>query len=702
MLNLKNFFSPDSIAVIGASPDTKKLVRGRVMSALKNGGYKGKVYPINPSHSEILGYKAYKSLDDLDAKPDLALIAVTADKIPVILGELAKIGCHKAVIYSAGFAEVGEGSKNLDQKLRAAIEKYKITILGPNAVGFFNVAECVAATFSPGINVENPPRVNDGIGRRLVIISQSGGLGFSIYQRAAKRGINVGLVVSTGNEEGITALDVLDQVIDDNMVGCVALYIEQFRDPHRLSRIAKKALQRGIQIIVVKSGRSDASKRAAISHTASLVGNDSAYEGVFNAFGIFRAYDQDEMLDLAAVFTSCPHTKGNKIGIVSISGGGAIWLADACSDAKLILPEFKPKLQKALREFVPPYGGTSNPVDITAQSLHSDGNIRALELIVKAKDVDMLAVVATLSESAMLKKEKPRLKNLARKSNKPIVFCSYTIPNQENLSDLGDCGIPTFSSFVGCAKALKAIYHHNKFRELSDNEKIPVFLPPSLANFKATNTEFDLEGLYKQLKISTPLAKIAFTTEEAITAANQIGYPVALKLQDPNIAHKSASGAIELALKNEGNLRRSFKNITDNTQNKNSPFLVQAMAPLGIDIILGIVRDNDFGPLLMVGMGGTEVEIIRDISFSPVPIGKLAAKKLLHRVSGLRPLLQDSSKSKINISELIEILVNLAQFADSNRKTIEEFEINPLRLFGPGKKALALDGFLRMSSIEEG
>ena len=698
MSKLKNFFSPRSIAIIGASPDTKKLVRGRVMKALINSGYKGKIYPINPSHSEISGYKAYASLDELNESPDLTLIAVTAEKVPDILGELSEHNCHNAVIYSSGFAESGQANKSLDDSLKIAIKKHKITVLGPNSVGFFNASDNVAATFSPGIYVENSPRVNDGPGRRLVIISQSGGLGFSIYQRASNRGIKVGLVVSTGNEVGITSLDVLEHAIEDEMVGCVVLYIEQFRDPQRLENIAKKALQKGIPIIVVKSGRSDASKRAAISHTASLVGNDSAYEAIFKAFGIFRAYDQDDMLDMAAVFTGSKVTCGCKVGIVSISGGGAIWLADACSDAGLKVPEFKTKLQNDLKDFVPPYGGTSNPVDITAQSLHSDGNIRALELITKDSDVDMVAVVATLSEESILKKEKKRLKKLSETCKKPIVFCSYTLPKEENLSDLGDCDIPAFTSFVGCARALRTMHLYNRYQLLNLHEKIDNISSPTLEGLTSTNTEFYLAETFQQLGISTPNAKLVLNIEEALIASNQIGYPVVLKVQDPDIVHKTSSGAIELEIDGETHLKNSFKKITSKLQNKKTPILVQSMAQPGVDIIVGVTKDSDFGLLLMVGMGGTNVEVIGDISFSPVPISKLAARELLLGISGLKPWVDESSNLELDIDELSEILVRVSHFAESNSNFIEEFEINPLRVYEPGKKLLALDGYLRIKS----
>ena len=456
MADLENFFLPSSIAIIGASPDRGKI-RGRLVARLIESGFKGIIYPVNPNHKEIMGYKTYPSVKDIPDSCDLALVAVPAAVVPDTLRTLIIHNCFQAVIYSSGFAEAGGDYKNLENEIQVLAADNNMTILGPNAVGFLNVAGAVAATFSPGIQVTRTRPTQTHRGTQLVIISQSGGLGFSIYQQAISRSIAVSHVVSTGNEAGLTVLDIVEYALKDETVGCILVYVEQIREISRLRPLAEKALKQGVPIVVVKAGRSEAGRRAAISHTASMVGNDNTHTKVFEHLGIFRVYDQHEMLDLAAAFTTAPLPKNDRVGIVSMSGGGAIWLTDACEDAGLQIPELSTSLQQKLRPLVPHYGGVTNPIDLTANSLENNTRIQAIELLYNSDEVDSIVVVATLSEPGILNKEKLALANLASRMEKPLFFCSYTMPHSENLDILANCGIAVFSSFTGCARALNCL-----------------------------------------------------------------------------------------------------------------------------------------------------------------------------------------------------------------------------------------------------
>jgi acetate---CoA ligase (ADP-forming) len=707
MPDLSRFFSPRSIAIIGASPDATK-VRGRIMALLLEGGFDGAIYPVNPSHTEVMGRQAYATVADIPEPFDLALVAITAENVPAALKDIAASGCRQAVIYSAGFAEAGGAEAAArEAELSAVAEAHGITLLGPNGVGFFNVADRIAATFSPGIRVAGAPRAPDGPGKRVVIVSQSGGLGFSIYQHAAARGIAVSHVVSTGNEAGIGVLDVIDHALDDKMIGCVLLYVEQFREPDRLRPVAEKALTRGVPIVLVKSGRSEAGRRAAVSHTASLVGDDKAHDAMFNHLGMFRVYDQGEMLDLAAAFTGAPLPASARVGVVSMSGGGAIWLTDACADAGLELPELSAGLQANLRSFVPDYGGITNPVDLTAQSLESDGRIRAMTLLYESDEVDTLAVVATLSEVGMLEREKEALAALAGRTEKPLVFCTYTLPREENLSVLADCGIPVFPSFTGCARGLKGLVDYAAFRArragLEDGgNEAPAIAMPTLAASARRCTEAELRPIFTVLGIASPPARIATSEDEIIAAARALSYPVVLKLQAGDIAHKTAAGAIALGVPDDASLRAAALEIRARTGRAEAPFLVQAMAEPGLDVIVGIIRDEDFGALLVVGAGGTTVEATDDVAISPVPLDAPAAESLLRQVRALAPYWNDAAPVApgIDNAALINAVVKVSAFAAANRHVIAEFEINPLRIFAPGDGALALDGFMRTGTAQ--
>tara|TARA_Y100001970_G_scaffold294373_1_gene452137 strand:- start:38819 stop:40945 length:2127 start_codon:yes stop_codon:yes gene_type:complete len=703
MNKLDSLLTPKSIAIIGASPDPNNLARGRLIPALVQGGFTGKIYPVNPNHEEIYGYKTYKKLIDIPEPFDLALIVISAKFVPDTFSDLAKCGCKFAVIYSSGFSEVGGEFSNFEEQLKSESIKHNIKILGPNGVGFLNVTGKVSATFSPGASLGEIPRNLDGVGKRLVIVSQSGGLGFALYQRAVTRGLAVSHVVSTGNEAGITTLDIVENALEDEMVGCIALYIEQLRDTQKLRPIAEKALAQRVPIIIMKAGRSSASQRAALSHTASIVGSDTAYEAMFSSLGIIRAFDQQEIIDLAAIFTTNKNPLGKKIGVISISGGGAIWLTDSCSDLGLEIPEFSSKLQNQLRNFLPEYAGVRNPIDITAQSLNSDINVRTLELLASSNEIDILAVVATLSEPKLLTKDKSRILEIMNRTLKPVVFCSYTIPKLSNISDLHDCGIPNYTSFTGCAKALHALWKYEEFINQRTEWKIPSIKTPKIKSSLNRNwTESDLKEIYHELTIRTPISIIAKNVDAALTAATSIGYPVVLKLQDPEIVHKSKVGALALGLETKAELIEAFNKVRCASKVKSdSPILIQEMISAGLDVIIGTVRDKDFGTMIMVGKGGTKVEEINDTRLYPAPISKEEAKILIQKVRLFDTLLSDGSSRSFDLDALTDVIVKVSAFAVNNEHIIDEFEINPLRVFSPGHGVIALDGYMKTLAYEE-
>lgn len=350
--SIQHILSPRSIAIIGASPDAEKI-RGRIVTAPLAGGFDGPIYPVNPGHQEIQGLCAYPAIGAIGAPVDLALIAIPAERVAGVLEECADAGVKGAIIYSSGFAESGGQALALQENIGNIAAARGIAVCGPNSVGVLNRDARVNVSFSPGAKVAKAPRARHGDGRSVAVISQSGGLGFALFNRGVRRGIAFSHVVSTGNEAHLGALDFVEYLLDEAEVGAFILLLEQVRDAPRLLEVADKAAALGKPLIAAKVGRSEAARRGALSHTGSMTGAEYAYDAVFRHAGIIRADDQDELLDIAAAFTTCPLPAGENVGIVTISGGVGVWLADICEAHGLKVPELKRDLQDDLRALFP-------------------------------------------------------------------------------------------------------------------------------------------------------------------------------------------------------------------------------------------------------------------------------------------------------------------------------------------------------------
>ena len=690
------FFEPKSIAVIGASPDRKKI-RGRLLAAVMNNGFEGAVYPVNPSHAEVQGLKAYARITELPTGVDLALIAIAAEVVPDALEDCARQGIKNAIIYSSGFGEVGPEKKALEERIKQITRTHDIRVCGPNSVGYHNAAKRTSPTFSPGIDVEDAP--TPVAGHKVAIVSQSGGLAFSMYGRGVRRGIGFSIVISTGNEVDLGALDFVEHMLADEQTGAVILYLERLRHTERLEAVAARAAELGKPLIVAKVGRSPAATEAALSHTGAMTGSDEAYEAVFRHNGILRADDQDELLDIAAAAVTCPPFRGRRIGIVSITGGGGVWLADACADRRLEVPPLDAERQKDLRKFVPDFGGIGNPVDITAQALELGGRCEAIDLLYDAPEIDAIAVVETLAERTMLLRDRDKLAAIAARREKPLVFATYTLPADENTSLLSDIGLHCFSSFQGCARGLAALADFAEHRGLSACDQVPATDVPRLPAEARVYTEQAALPVLAALGLSSPSAILAASADEAANAAREIGYPVVLKAQSPKLLHKSDAGGVALDLADEEAVRTAYPSVAAAASTALEGVLVQKMMPRGLELIVGITRDDDFGPMLMVGLGGVLAETLRDTVLSPVPFGPARASALLENFRGAALLEGVRGGPALDKAALIDLLVKLSVFADRNRDCIREVDLNPVVLYENG--LTVLDALIVTGELEQ-
>src|SRR3984893_1499012 len=398
---LDSFFAPDSIALIGASRDLEKIP-GRLLSMLRKNGFPGKLYPINPNYCDIDGLKCFPSIADVGQKIDLAIVIIPARAVLGALEQCAAAGVKNAVIISSGFAEEGGDSAAMQEAIADLARTTGMRISGPNAEGFYSEAQRVGATFSPTVDVKpDAPRLV-ATRRRIGIVAQSGGIGFAIYNRARALGIALSYVISTGTESDLGAGEFLDYMVQDSSTDVILLFIEGIRDTEKFLAAARRAAETGKPIIVTKVGRSGAGERAAASHTASMAGWTAAYDAVFAKYGFIVSNDLDEAVTIAALLTTSPLPKGDRVAVVTVSGGGGIWGADTVSAQGLQVPELSAPLQATIRKLLPSYGAARNPIDVTAQGVRWGGLQKSIELLDASDDIDAILVVLSMSSDTRI------------------------------------------------------------------------------------------------------------------------------------------------------------------------------------------------------------------------------------------------------------------------------------------------------------
>src|SRR3978361_1104604 len=398
---LDSFFAPDSIALIGASRDLEKIP-GRLLSMLRKNEYPGKIYPINPNYGDIDGLQCYPSIADVGEPIDLAIVIIPARAVLTALEQCAAAGVKNAVIISSGFAEEGGDSATMQDDIVALARRTGMRISGPNAEGFLSEVEKVAATFSPTVDVKPGHVPLVATRRRIAIVAQSGGIGFAIKHRAKVLGVAISYCVSAGNESDLGAGEFLDYMVQDASTDVILLFIEGIRDVDHFLVAARRAAEMGKPVIVTKVGRSGAGERAAASHTASMAGWSAAYDAVFAKYGFIVSNDLDEAVTIAAVLTTSPLPKGGRVGGGTASGGAGIWGADTVSMQGMQVPELPDAMQAEIRKLLPSYGAARNPIDVTAQGVHSGGLQKSIELLDASDEVDAILVVLSLSSETRM------------------------------------------------------------------------------------------------------------------------------------------------------------------------------------------------------------------------------------------------------------------------------------------------------------
>ena len=698
MHELDALFSPSSVAVVGASEGTEKI-GGKVLATLLRHGFPGQVYPVNPVRAEIAGLKAYPRVKDIPGPVDLALIAIPAALVPDCVQECADRGVRAAVIFSSGFTDAGEEGARLQQRLQAICAATGIRVSGPNAEGLYNIAGSMAATFSPAINID---KGEVGRSDQISIISQSGGLGFAFFNRGRRSDLNFGHIVSVGNQADLEIAEYMEYLIEQPQTRVLMMYVESLKNPQRFLRAAERAADLGKPIVMVKVGSSQAGQRAAQSHTGAIAGSTEVVNAVFAHHGIVLADDQDRLLDTAAGFARHPLPKGNRVAIISASGGTAVWLADACEAAGLEIPEIDAQRQARIAEFIPAYGSPNNPVDITAQGV--DGYARSLEILADAPYIDAVIIAATFAHERRLVNEGRAIADIARRIGKPVLLYSYTLPSEKSQALLRELGLHCYTSLQGCVHALRSMRDYQSFLESRPAHRAPARnageMPAKarelLARAGSTLCEYEAKELLRTYGIAVPEEALAATADDAVAQARRLGYPVVLKVQSPDIPHKTEAGAVRLALQTDEQVRKAFAEVLDNARGhvpsaQVHGVLVQRMAPRGTELIAGIVNDPDFGPMVLTGLGGIYVEVLEDVALAPAPLTPATARAMLARLRGYRLLTGVRGEPARDIDAVADLLVRLSHLACDAHGRLAEFDVNPIFVHEAGQGLTVVD-----------
>ncbi|MBX9904819.1 MAG: acetate--CoA ligase family protein [Burkholderiales bacterium] len=673
---------PKSIAVIGASSDFNKI-NGRTLKALVDKKYAGRILPVNPKYQTLLDLPCYPDVASIPGTVDLAVVAVPAKHVPDTLRELGKKGVKAAVVFSSGFSEVGGDGIRLEAELKKAIQDSGVRILGPNCLGLVNVAENVMATFSQFSLGPTP----DG---PAAFVTQSGALGTATAGTARKRGLNFGYFVNTGNETDIQFVDVMRAIIAEDNIKVGAGYIEGLKNGPGLLEVAEDALQRAKPLVLTKVGRTKAGAKAIASHTGSLAGEDAVFDGVIRQRGIIRARSDEQLLDFVDIFSQCALPGGKGIGFITRSGGAGALMADRAEEIGLDVATLSAETTAALRKVVPAFGSTSNPVDITAQGLVNPALMRdSLKILLSDAKVDAAIVWLSFTD----KYAEVTVQSFAEakaQTSKPFIVCWMGMPDVA-VPLMRAAGIPYLRSAEAAVDALAALMRYAEARRnwLSDapaRAALQLSKPVLPAGAGAVSS-MEGQALLQSFGVPTAAARLATTADEAVAAARALGYPVVLKIESPDILHKTEAKGVALNLGDEAAVRSAYTTLIANARQYKADariagVLVQAMARGDVELVIGLKRDPTFGPVVMVGLGGVLIEVFKDVVFRAAPVTEAEALRMLDELKSRVILDGVRGKPPVDKTALARMISAVSRFGAAAGPRLAELDLNPV-LAGP-------------------
>lgn len=695
---LDTFFSPASIAIIGASRDDKKIP-GLLLTFLRRNRFAGKIYPVNPACDSIGDLRCYPSIAAIGTPVDLAIVIIPARAVLGALRECAAAGAKNAIVISSGFAEEGGESAGVQAEIAGLAKRTGMRISGPNAEGFYNEPQRIAATFSPTVDVKpDAPRLLASP-RRVGIIAQSGGIGFAIYNRAKAMGVAVSNVISTGNESDLAAGEFLDYMAQDANTDVILMFIEGIRDPEMFVSAARRAAEAGKPVIVSKVGRSGAGERAAASHTASMAGWTAAYDAVFSKYGFIVSNDLDEAVAIAAAFATAPLPRGDRVAIVTVSGGAGAWVADTLAAEGLQVPELPASLQAQVRALIPSYGSPRNPVDITAQAVHSGGLQKVVELLERSDDVDAIVVMVSLASETRMPVKRDEIKPLIDAQRKPILFFTYTLPSQFARTELAASGIVAFSGIAALGRAVSQLVNRSRFVLAPRAGGPSSGLILSERAVPERLSEHESKALLREAGIAVPQESLVRDKAELAAVLADLDFPVVMKIQSRGIPHKSEAGGVRVNIRDAAEASAAFSDVIGGASRFKPDadiqgVLVGRMARPGVEMIVGTVNDSTFGPIVMTGLGGIATELFRDVVYRPAPVSEAEAAAMIGELKSVALLNGFRGAAKADTAALAALIARISLLAVALKDRVSEIEINPVRVHEEGSGITIVDALI--------
>lgn len=690
---LRNFFSPGTVAVIGASKTPGKVGHSIVKNLL-DAGYPGQIYPVNPREKEIEGLKAYPSVLEIPGEVEMAVIAVPAAGVLDVAAECGQKGVRNLVVVTAGFKEVGKEGLDLEKRLVGICRQYGMRMLGPNCVGMMDTHTPINASFARSFPLKGD----------IAFLSQSGATLIAILDWSLSVGLGFSKMVSLGNKADLSEIDFIAEAAEDPYTKVIACYLEDVADGQRFLEVVREATRKK-PVIILKSGTSQAGAQAASSHTGALAGSDLAYDIAFRQCGVIRARTMNELFELAIAFARCPLPAGERVAIVTNSGGPGIVATDSVENKGLAMARFTKETIEELRAGLPPEGALYNPVDVLGDA-KADRYRFALERVLRDPNVDSVMVLMCPTAVADPVETTRAIIELRDKyPQKPLLGVYLGGRSMaEGVRLMAEAGIPCFTFPEPAVAAIEGLVRYVKYRRLPGDRGELVYDDVDRKTVKAVFYDvlrdnrlvlLGSEAAAVARAYGIPAAEIALTTtpEEAVEEAEKIGYPVVLKVASPKILHKTDVGGVKVGLDSPEAVRRGFIEIMENVSRLMPQAVVygvevQKMMPKGIELIIGMTRDVQFGPMIACGLGGIYVNLLKDVAFRLAHgLTREEIEAMLAETKAYLLLKGYRGEKPADIPALIEAIGRTARLV-LDFPEITEMDINPVFAYPRGITAL--------------
>jgi acetyltransferase len=694
---LEAFFSPQAVAVIGAARHPEKLGYG-VLHNIQQYGYDGKIYPINPQAEEILGLKSYPSVLAIPDPIDLAIIVVPAKLVAQAVEECGQKGIKGVIIITAGFREAGLEGVREEKRIVAIAQQYGMRIIGPNCLGMIDTIIPLNASFAAGM----PPR------GYIAFTSQSGALCTAILDWALAEGIGFSRFVSLGNKADVDEVDLLQAWRDDPNSRVIIAYIEGLSDGQKFMQVARDVTRR-LPVIAIKAGNTESGSRAVSSHTGSLAGSERAYQAAFRQSGVLRAESVEHLFDLSLAFAYQPMLKGEGIAIVTNAGGPGVMAADALERSGMRLATLSADTVQKLQANLPPAANIHNPIDVLGDA-QVDRYALAIEAVLRDPNVGGLMVILAPQVMTKIETTAEAVGKLAGQFDKPVLGCFMGEAKVgPGIRILHDYHVPNYPFPERAVEAFRAMRDYWQWRERPieaseqfavDADKVRLVMARVRGEGRSTIGDAEAREIATAYGFRVPRSELAKTSDEAVKIASEIGYPVAVKVASPDILHKSDIGGVKLDLRDAEAVRDAFDLVVYRALRYMADaqiwgVQVQEMVPKGKEVILGVSKDPQFGPMLMFGLGGIYVEALKDVTFRIAPISRREAEEMISEIRAYPLLRGVRGERPTDLNAITDALLRVSQLV-TDFPEIVELDINPLMVHEQG--AVAVDMRLVLAS----